>query len=66
MQTRFGSGGLLSPWSGQGKTVSNNLATRAAVPGSSTTTATTPALAPIIGQVALPPCNWIKHTFRRQ
>ncbi|KAI3897167.1 hypothetical protein MKW92_010387 [Papaver armeniacum] len=56
---------LQSPWSGnipQGQTVSNSLATAAAVPGSSTTAATTPALAPIVGQVALPPCNWTEHT----
>ncbi|MCL7025001.1 hypothetical protein MKW94_001220 [Papaver nudicaule] len=54
-----------SPWSGNippGQTVSNSLATAAAVPGSSTTAATTPALAPIVGQVALPPCNWTEHT----
>ncbi|XP_026430116.1 flowering time control protein FCA-like isoform X2 [Papaver somniferum] len=55
---------LQSPWSGnipQGQTVSNSLATAAAVPGSSTTAATTPALAPIVGQVALPPCTWTEH-----
>ncbi|KAI3986523.1 hypothetical protein MKX01_038842, partial [Papaver californicum] len=56
---------LQSPWSGnipQGQAVSSSLATAAAVPGSSTTATTTPALAPIVGQVTLPPCNWTEHT----
>ncbi|XP_026458747.1 flowering time control protein FCA-like [Papaver somniferum] len=36
--------------------------TAAAVPGFSTTAATTPALSPLGGQVALPPCNWTEHS----
>ncbi|KAI3997073.1 hypothetical protein MKX01_032724, partial [Papaver californicum] len=56
---------LQSPWSGnipQRKTVSNNLATVVVVPRRSITTTATPALAPVGGQVALPPCNWTEHT----
>ncbi|RZC53872.1 hypothetical protein C5167_012741 [Papaver somniferum] len=47
-----------------GQTVSISLAsaTAAAVPGFSTTAATTPALSPLGGQVALPPCNWTEHS----
>ncbi|RZC57137.1 hypothetical protein C5167_004439 [Papaver somniferum] len=44
-----------SPWSGniaEGKTVLNSLATAAAVPGSSITSATVPALAPTGGEVS--------------
>ncbi|KAI3839378.1 hypothetical protein MKX03_032660 [Papaver bracteatum] len=55
----------LSPWSvyiPQGQTVPNSLSTAAVVPGSARTDATTPALAPIGGQVALPPCYWTEHT----
>ncbi|KAI3970515.1 hypothetical protein MKX01_024162 [Papaver californicum] len=54
--------GFLGSFICQGQIVSNSLATAIVVPGSSTTTATTPALAPIVGKVALPPCNWMEQT----
>ncbi|KAI3894472.1 hypothetical protein MKX03_013803 [Papaver bracteatum] len=49
--------------SGQTVSISLATATAAAVPGFSTTAATTPALSPVGGQVALPPCNWTEHSF---